>query len=153
MRHEYIEPVVNACMGTLASVIRSDVKQGKVSAVPGEERAADIAVVVGLHGDSEGHIALHMGTVTAVNIAARLFETEFDALTPAGLDALAELANMVAGNVVSSLNERGFDFSMTPPRVLAAGQAPGKAAGPESFRIPFTTDCGEVTVQAAFHSR
>jgi chemotaxis protein CheX len=146
MRFEYIEPFVNSTMRVLGGVIRSDVERGEISLTPGGAPAEDLAIAVRLFGDSDGNVVLHMNPATAANICARLTGSEAEAGTPLGMDSLSELANMIAGNAVSALNDEGFDFNLSPPRVVPRGNASGRDAGLEAFRIPLTTDCGEVTI-------
>lgn len=54
-----------------------------------------------------GLVLLRMNTVTAVNICARLHETDFRSLTPLAVDTLSELANVIAGHAASFLNYQG----------------------------------------------
>lgn len=145
MRYEYIEPFVNSTMRVLGDVVRSGVTRGEVTLIEGGKPAGDLAIAVPLFGDSEGNVVLHMNTATAVSLCARLTGAGGDCITALGLDSLAELANMIAGNAVSALNDQGFDFSLRPPRALVGGHPDGEG-GLETFRIPLSTDCGDVTL-------
>jgi chemotaxis protein CheX len=146
MRFEYVEPFVACTMRVLGDVLQAPVARGEVSLVGSSGAGGDLAIAVPLFGDSEGNVELRMNTETAVNLSGRLNKTAETTLTPLGLDSLAELANMIAGNAVSALNDQGFDFILSSPHVLR--ESPGDAGtGLEAFCIPLATPCGDVTVQ------
>jgi chemotaxis protein CheX len=146
MRLEYIEPFVVSTMRVMGSVMAAPVTRGEVLLAEDGPAWDDLIITVPLAGDSEGKVELCMNRATAASLVARLTGIPEAALTPYGLDSLSELANMIAGNAVSALNEEGFDFILAPPR--AAPEAGGDiGTGLEAVRIPLATILGDVTVR------
>jgi chemotaxis protein CheX len=150
MRFEYIEPFVACTMQVLGSVMQAPVSRGEVSLAGDNGRSGDVAVAVPLFGDSEGNVELRMNAETAVSLSGHMNGNVGRDLTPLGLDTLAELANMIAGNAVSCLNDQGFDLTLSPPRIL--GEGPG-GMELEAFRIPLVTTFGQVTVQVTLKTQ
>jgi chemotaxis protein CheX len=96
---------------------------------------------VGLCGEVEGRIILEMDTDAAVSLAGTMNQEEFTALTPLAQDTLMELGNMVVARAISTLNDRGFDFRLTPPVMFTAGnRALFPALNVETLVVPLRVD-------------
>lgn len=149
MRYEYVEPFVNTTLRVLDRVIQCDITKGTASLVKGYKMNEDIAIIVMLQGDSEGSIVLSMPANTALRLCSVMFGEDFEILTPTGMDAIGELANMIAGNTASVLNDMGFDFTVSPPLVVTRTCTPGKTLDMEAFQIPLFTEYGEILMNVA----
>lgn len=149
MRFDYVDPFVSTAMRVLAGALRTPVQRGDVSLTPDGRISGDVAIVVRILGDPEGNIILTMNTETALGACSALIGAECGSLTPLGMDALSELANMITGNAVSALNDLGFDFTVLPPLVIDNASTDGNMARIEALRIPLQTLCGEVIVNVA----
>jgi chemotaxis protein CheX len=152
MRYEYIEPFVSSTIRTLDAVIQTDISQGEVILVRGDDIRDDVAIMVRLEGDSQGSIILNMPTGTALNICNAMFGEAYEALTPMGMDSLAELANMIAGNATSTLNDMGYDFRVLPPLVFTREEIGEKTPEIEVFQVPLFTEYGEITMNVALRA-
>lgn len=152
MRYEYIEPFVASTIKVLDNVIMSDIARGDISLVSNEKVIGDIAIMIRLGGDSEGSIILNMPTDTALKICNVMFGDNFDTLTPLGMDSIAELANMIAGNAISVINDLGYDFQVYPPAVFVENYIRESAPGLEVFQIPLFTDYGEITMNVSLRT-
>jgi chemotaxis protein CheX len=152
MRYEYIEPFVASTIKVLDNVMQTDITQGEISLVMDDEISGDIAIIVRVKGDSEGHIVLNMYTDTALNISNIMFGDHFCTLTPMGMDSIAELANMIAGNATSALNDLGFDFKVYPPLIITKDDIKAKADKIEAFQIPLFTEYGEIIMNVALRT-
>jgi chemotaxis protein CheX len=139
-------------MKVLDDVMQTDITKGEVSLVMDDEISGDIAIIVRIKGDSEGHIILNMYADTALAISNIMFGDKFDKLTPIALDSIAELANMIAGNATSALNDLGFDFSVYPPLIVKKEDLTTKVARIEAFQIPLFTDYGEIVMNVALRT-
>jgi chemotaxis protein CheX len=153
MRYEFIEPLINRTVAVIKSALDPGVSQGDVCVACADATEGDLAIVIGLRGESEGSIFVTMGDRTALNIFRRMTGETDDTLTPLGLDAIAELANMVSGNIIASLNDLGLGYEILPP-VVVAGKSliAGKVPDIESFRVPLQTSCGEISVNVALRT-
>ena len=68
------------------------------------------------------------------------------------MDSIAELANMIAGNATSALNDRGFDFTVYPPVIVRKEDLKNKAARIEAFQIPLFTEYGEIIMNVSLRT-
>lgn len=152
MRYEYIEPFVNTTMRVLDRVIQCDVTRGIASLAKNNTITEDVAIIVKLRGDSEGSIILSMPEDTALGVCSAMFGEDFEILSPAGMDAIAELANMIAGNTASMLNDMGFDFMVSTPLIVTRNYMTEKALEVETFRVPLFTEYGEMIIDVAMRT-
>ena len=152
MRYEYIEPFVNTTLRVLDRVIQCDVVKGVPSLVKYDTITEDVAIIVRLQGDSEGSIVLSMPAGTALGVCSVMFGEDFKILSPAGMDAIAELANMIAGNTTSVLNDMGFDFKVSPPLVVTKNFLMGKTLEVEGFQVPLFTEYGEIFINVSMRT-
>lgn len=149
MRYEYIEPFINSTVKVFDSVIQCDITKGDITLVRADEIAGEVSVVINLRGDSDGSIILNMDAETAGKVCSAMNGGDFNSSTSFEVDSISELANMIAGNAASELNDMGFDFEVSPPLVVTSGAAKGKFAQVEVFQIPLFTECGEITMNVA----
>lgn len=146
MRYDYVDPFVRKVEGVLSSALSTEVRRGELALKAHGPVRSDVAIGVRIEDDSEGGITLSMNDDTARWICSVLSGEEYPLLTPQGMDVLSELANMIAGNAVSALNDEGFDFTVQPPRVLNAADSGVRHPPAEALSVPLLTGHGEVTV-------
>lgn len=152
MRYEYIEPFVLSTMKVLDTVIQSDISMGRVSLVRGNEIDGDLAILIRLGGYSDGCIILNMETETAMKICNVMLDGSFETLMPVGMDSIAELANMIAGNAISVINDLGYDFRVDPPLIVTKDDIKKKTPDMEVFQIPLFTEFGEIVMNIALRT-
>jgi chemotaxis protein CheX len=152
MNYEYIDPFVSSTIRVLDSVIQSDISKGQLSLLKEDEIFGDIVIVVKLKGDTDGSIIVNMETDTALRICSTMNGMEFESLTPFGLDSISELANMIAGNATSALNELGFDFNVSPPVVVIKEKIKDLNLNMELFQVPISTECSEIPINVTMRT-
>ncbi len=148
MRFDFIEPFVLSTMGVLDKVVRCAVTQGTISLVNDKAVAGDITIIIHLENYPRSGIIVSMDNTTALNICRTMNSESLDTLSPFSGDTLAELANMIAGNAVSALNDLGFTFKVSPPYLASAACIVQEVSGSEILQVPLYTTCGEITVNA-----
>lgn len=147
MKYEYVEPFVTSTINVLRTLLRSDIDKGDISLLRGgDELRGDVAVVIRLHDDSGESIMVNMDAATALRICSAMNDTAFDALDALGMDTIGEVANMIAGNAVAALNDRGFDFRIHPPVAVGRKDIARLTNGLELFQVPVLSRHGDITV-------
>ena len=106
--------------------------------------SAGLAVIIGVTGKYQGRVILDMAAATAQKVSAVMNAADED---EAGdqeliLDTIAELANILAGHIITHLNNSrpGMRLMLTPPSVFAGSDlkiiAPKTAAQVAVFNTP-----------------
>jgi chemotaxis protein CheX len=102
-------------------------------------------------GQIEGRIVLDMEPRAAAKVAGYLAGAEVDPGESIVPEAVCELANMVIGNAVTQLNDRGFTFKVFPPALLTEEQCAKAGQDSEATILCFETPCGNVYLNIAMH--
>jgi chemotaxis protein CheX len=152
MRYEYIEPFVFSTLKVLDCVLSIATVKGNHTLVQGGAPKGDLTIIIKIGGDSEGTIILNMDTETALKLCNWMNESDFESLTPLGMDVISELANMIAGNATSLLNDLGYSFKVSPPLILTQDSILETIPNWETFQIPLVTGCGEITMNIALRT-
>jgi chemotaxis protein CheX len=90
---------------------------GRVTADP--PVVADVTVMVGFSGQRRGVFGLHCQANTACRLATLLLGAETDEFDERVLDAVGEIANMVAGNFKSKVPALGENCLLSVPTVIS----------------------------------
>ena len=149
MKMELIQPFIGSLDAVLAEMMQAPAKIADLTMEVEGYRRKGTAAVVTFRGQIEGRIILDMDPGAAAHIAACLFGTEVDPSEPIVRETVCELANMVIGNAVTQLNDRGFQFKVLPPEVLTQEQCDKAGNDSEATVLCFETSNGRVYLNIA----
>lgn len=95
-----------------------------------------VIATVGLVGDLNGSLLLHLSAATALQVVASMYRSlGLDDHDPREVTetAIAELTNQIAGRAITNLSRRSLECDMTPPAVITGSEItsafPGLASG------------------------
>jgi chemotaxis protein CheX len=117
MRMELIQPFINAADAVLAQMLQSPTSIGDVTMEEEAYRRKGVASLVTVNGDIEGRIIFDMDPATAAKVATQLAGSPMPASDEVARETVCELANMVIGSAITTLNDQGFQFKINPPVV------------------------------------
>jgi len=122
MRMELIQPFINAADAVLAQCLRSTTRIEDLSMEEEVYRRRGIAAMITVNGDIEGRIIFDMEPHVALKVACNSAGCELSDIDPSEADQVAgeticEMANQVIGNAVTTLNDQGYSFKVSPPNV------------------------------------
>jgi chemotaxis protein CheX len=149
MKMELIQPFINAADAVLAQSLCCETRIGDVTMEEETYRRKGVAALVDISGDIEGRIIFDMDASTAMKVAAYLAGGEIEASDSIVRETVSELANMVIGNAVTSLNDQGFRFKIAPPEVHSAEQGLGGSEDTEALVMCFNTEKGSLYMNIA----
>ena len=160
MKMDLIHPFISAMDAVLAETVQSAPKIADLSMDEEGYRRKGTAALITLRGEIEGRVILDMEAITAARIAALLAGQELAGQENAGQEniqeseeivreTVLELANMVTGNAVSLLNDRGFRFKVFPPEVHTLEQCEKAGKDSEAMVLSFETPAGNVYMNIA----
>ena len=110
--------------------------------------ASGVVSLIGLVGAWVGSGSLSCSAQFACNIAAHLLDTPYDAMNEEVLDAVAEVTNMVIGNVKTALELRLGGMGLSIPTVIYGRNFQTRSAGnPEWTVVPFLLETERLCVQ------
>jgi len=149
MKMELIQPFINAADAVLAQGLQCPIAIGNLSMEEDAYRRKGVASLIAITGDIEGRIILDMAPETAVRVASKFAGTELPESDDLVRETVAELANQVIGNAVTSLNDQGFHFRVHPPASHTSDQGPKSTEDTEALVMCFETCSGNIFMNVA----
>lgn len=120
----------------------SHLEQGSPEVIDG------IVALIGLAGPWIGTGVINCSPGFACQIAAAMLMAEYEAVNADVLDAVAEIANMIVGNVKTTLEEQVGPLGLSIPTVVYGRNFFVKSVGPQSWTvIPFRVGSELLTVK------
>ena len=149
MKMELIQPFINAADAVLAETMKCSTRIGDVNMDEDAYRRKGMAALIVIQGDIEGHVILDIDAPTAAAIASALAGTEVTESDPIVQEAIFELANLVIGNAVTTLNDQGFQFKIAPPQAHTEEQGFKGSEDTEALVMCFDIPSGSVFMYVA----
>lgn len=149
MKMELIQPFINSADAVLAQSLQCETRIGDVSMEEETYRRKGVAAIVEITGDIEGRIILDTDPQTAMHVAKHLAGGEIESSDELVRETVCELANMVIGNAITSLNDQGFRFKIAPPELHTAEQGLSGSEETEALVMCFETAKGSLFMNIA----
>jgi len=110
--------------------------------------ASGVVSLIGLAGEWVGSGSLSCTAAFACTIASGLLQTEYPAINEDVLDAVAEVTNMIIGNVKTALENRLGGMGLSTPTVIYGRNFQTRGAKNQEWTVvPFTLDGERMCVQ------
>jgi len=123
---ELVNSFVQGAQGTLTTICGEIDKLGKVFMKQAPFLPSDISIVIGVHGELNGHVIYAMDEKSGILLASKLMAGfEVNGLDDMSKSAIKEVGNMISGNAANALFNHGFTVDITPPTYLGKGDAGG----------------------------
>ena len=149
MRMELIQPFINAADAVLAETLQCSTRIGDVNMEEEVYRRKGTAVMIGIHGDIEGRVIFDLDPGTGLEIASALAGAPVGEADGVVEETVSELANLVIGNAVTTLNDQGFRFKIQPPEVHREDTGMSSSEDTEALVMCFETPRGSVYMNIA----
>jgi chemotaxis protein CheX len=155
MRMDLIQPFISSLDTVLAEVMKTPAKIVDLTMDEQGYRRQGLAALVVFQGEIEGRILLDMEPQAAAQVAGYLSGAEVNPAEPIVPETVCELANMVIGNAVTQLNDRGFQFKVHPPELFTQEECDKTGHDSEATVLCFETPRGNVNLNVAmcYHGR
>jgi chemotaxis protein CheX len=149
MKMELIQPFINAADAVIAEALKCNTRVGDVCMDEEAYQLKGMAAVVSISGDIEGRVIFDLESRTAASIASALSGCEVEESDEMVRETVCELANLVIGNAVTSLNDQGFRFKIHPPEVHSSAEGLKSSEDTEALVMVFETPAGNVYMNIA----
>jgi len=149
MRMELIQPFINSADAVLAEALNCSTHVGDLCMDEQAYERKGMAARVAITGEIEGRVIVDVEPETAVRVASQLAGGELTAADDLVRETVCELANLVIGNAITTLNDRGFQFRVHPPEFHASREGMKSSEDTEAIVMRFETAAGDVYVNVA----
>jgi len=151
MKMELIQPFISALDAVLAETLSTSVSISDVAMDEDGYRRKGPAVLISIKGQIEGRIILDLAPEVALKVAGCLSGAPVLESEEIVRETVCELANMVIGNSVTLLNDKGFRFKTSPPEIHTRPEGLSSSHDTEAMVVAFETPCGDVYLNIAMH--
>ncbi len=154
MEVKYINPFIESVDELFSTMLSCEARQGDVQVTRSMKIGGDIVALVGLTGSRRGTVALSFPSATACAVASRFIGMEITECDETVSDAMAEVANIVAGGAKSRLwqasqNEEPMSLSL-PTIISGSDYTINYPAGAVWLQIPFSSELGDFQMRLIF---
>ncbi len=112
-----INPFIQGSQTVLQMVCSEAPRLGQLSVKKQPYQALPVSVAISIFGDVQGEVAFNMSAEVGCYIASKMMGgAPVPALDEISSSALAELANMISGNVCTIFSGKGVKVDISTPR-------------------------------------
>jgi len=146
---EIIQEIRNATEGVLSTMLGIEIRHGEAYTEQGAPGPTDgVVTLIGLAGRWIGTGSVSCSATMACKLAGQFLMTNFEAVTEEVLDAIAELTNMIIGNVKTAMEERLGPMGLSIPTVVFGRNFSTRSVHKKTWTVvPFFWEEGHFDVQ------
>ncbi len=146
MRVEYINPFVKALTTTFSTMLNCTATRGQLRLKQDVYPPCEISGVIGLSGKAVGTVVVSLSREVAVKAASAMLMMELTEIDSDVIDAVGEIANMVAGSAKAELAQ--FELSISLPSVITGrGHEVRFPSNVTPICVPFDTEWGQLNLE------
>lgn len=148
---EHVNPFVVATMETFKSMVKTEAKPGKLSLVKDNKTQFDISGIIGLSGGAQGTVSLSFPKIACLKIISAFGGLKVVTIDEDVVDAVGELANIVAGAAKKHLTQYNINISL-PTVVMGDNHQLTAPRNVIPMVVPFETPMGNFNLVVSFKS-
>ncbi len=152
MNAELINPFITSTTNVLSTMAQLDLKPGSAALKKDNVAQGDITGLIGMTGDKiRGSFSISFTKEAIFDITQRMLGDEVTTIDETVTDMTGELTNMATGGAKKLLAEKGYNFEMSTPVVVAGDnhEVIHKSNGPIVI-MPFTIGLGKFFLEISF---
>lgn len=149
---KFVSPVVDTLMHVFGTMIEMEPAQGETRIKQDDVSSGDVTGLLNMEGDEvKGSISITFTKPVAIDLVKRMLHMEIQDIDEVARDMAGEMANIVVGGVKNLLEEQGYSFHMSLPKILAGkGHRIKHSFGGQTIEIPFSIDSGDFFIEVNF---
>lgn len=152
MNVEFVNPFLESLLNVLSTMASTTLKPGKPALKKGEVAHGDVSGLIGLVGpETKGSLSISFEESLALEIMQRMLGENPGKVNEEVTDMVGEITNMVTGGAKVLLGEKGYDFNMATPIVVAGkDHSISHLSDGTKIMIPFSSEDGKAVIEICF---
>jgi chemotaxis protein CheX len=143
----YINPFLTAVKDVFETMIEVSFTVGKPSLKKDNVPSQEVSSIIGISGDVSGCVVVTLSKKTALQLASALLGDQIQELDDDCIDAIGEIANMVAGSAKAGFPDENTSLSV--PTVVIGKHRVNYPSAVPIISIPCETSEGKFGVDIA----
>ncbi|WP_153915463.1 chemotaxis protein CheX [Shewanella sp. TC10] len=152
MNVEFINPFLSSLLNVTTTMAMIELTPGKPQLKNHDQAKGDISGLIGMIGpQTKGSLSITFDQALILEIMNKMLGEKPTKINQEISDLVGEITNMVTGGAKNLLSDKGYDFDMATPVVVAgkdhtiAHKAKGK-----KILMPFTHEHGNAYIEICF---
>ncbi|MBI5017385.1 MAG: chemotaxis protein CheX [Deltaproteobacteria bacterium] len=153
MRAEVLNSFIAATLEALRTMAGVEPRRGTPRVKGSQDKSYDVSGIVGITGQVQGFVVLSFRRSTALHVVGGFLGETIGTVDEQVIDAVGELANIVAGGAKRVLSEAGYLLTISIPSVVVGtSHVIARPTATPCFEIPFETPQGPFCVELCLKS-
>lgn len=152
MKADFVNPFLESVVNVLSTMASLKVTPGRPSVKEDDVAKGDVTGLIGMAGQqTRGSFAITFTEQAIFKIASQMLGDQPTEVDESVTDLVGEITNMATGGAKALFEQKGYDFDMAIPTVVAGKnhRIVHKSTGPKLI-LPFSTEVGEFFVEICF---
>ena len=150
---KYINPFIEAVDSVFRTMLSVEPKRKQIRVSATQSSGQLLTSLVGISGQVSGVVALRFPPTTALRLAGRMLDAEPTEVNEEVIDAISELANMVAGSAKAKFNhDPPLQLGM-PTVVEGSGYRLKYPSGSIWLEVPFSSEAGDFSMEVTYNPK
>ena len=146
MNVEFVNPFLNATTSVFHTMLGCELVRGQASLKRNRAPEYEVSGLIGLTGKYQGMVIVSLGRDTAIRATEILLSERSPTLNHDVVDAVGEIANMIAGAAKAQLEK--YNLSVGLPSVICGkNHSIGFPSNSVPISLPFDSTIGPVCVE------
>jgi chemotaxis protein CheX len=152
MQVEFVNPFISATHDVFRTMLKCELSRGPLALKNGHTPEFEVSGLIGLTGTCQGMVVVSLGRETALRATEILRGEKYESLNAQVVDAVGELANMIAGAAKSRLGENRFAMGL-PSVICGKHHTINFPTSSKPIQLPFGSSIGPICVEFGFAER
>jgi chemotaxis protein CheX len=140
-----INPFIQSTMSVFALMLNCKLTRGEPRLKQKLQPEFEVSGIIGLSGKAKGTVVVSLERETALRATEAMLTERPEGINEEVVDAVGELANMIAGRAKATLEE--FEMKISLPLVVAGkNKLIGFPSNTQPICIPFSCEWGQLSV-------
>lgn len=146
MKVEFVNPFIHATTSVFQTMLGCELTRGQPALKTNRTPEYEVSGLIGLTGKCQGMVVVSLGRDTAISATEIMLSERPDGLNSDVVDAVGEIANMIAGAAKSQLEQ--YELSVGLPSVICGkNHSIGFPSNSTPIVLPFESTIGPVCVE------
>lgn len=152
MKVEFVNPFLSSLLNVLSTMAMMELTPSKPRVKKDEIARGDVSGLIGMVGpQTKGSFSVTFEESLALEIMSRMLGEKPAGINEEVTDMVGEITNMVTGGAKKLLGEKGYEFDMATPMVVAGkGHSIAHKSDGPIVLMPFESDAGNAYIEICF---
>jgi len=153
MNAEFINPFIASLLNVMQTMAQTNLTPGKPKKKVQDRVTGDVSGLIGMVGEEiQGSLSITFEEDLALETMHKMLGEKPDGIDANVKDMVGEITNMVCGGAKNELADKGYDFAMASP-VVVAGEAHSIDHQVDGKKIvmPFSNESGKLYLEMCFN--